>query len=182
MIYNCIPYSLEKNLGKEYNRYMSLLPSDDDFACFIDHDAMFTCVDWYNQLNEIVQQHPNCGCFTGMTNRIGCKWQRAPGVDQENHDMIYHRKIGQERQRKYRTSVFDASFKEPLRELSGVVILLRKSTWKSINGFKEDAILGIDTDLHRRLVANDEQILLMKGVYLYHWYRGDKKGKRHLLK
>ena len=31
----------KKNIGCAYNKFMEILPSDDDFACFIDHDAMF---------------------------------------------------------------------------------------------------------------------------------------------
>jgi GT2 family glycosyltransferase len=56
---------------------------------------------------------------------------------------------------------------------SGTLILVRKSTWKTIGGFKQDGFLGIDDDFRSRLHKHDIQFAIMDGVYLYHWYRAD---------
>ena len=45
MIYTHIAFAqsdCEKNIGCAYNQFMEILPNDDDCACFVDHDAMFT--------------------------------------------------------------------------------------------------------------------------------------------
>ena len=44
---------------------------DDDWACFLDHDAMFTTLDWYHQMESLIAEYPGAGCFTAMTNRVG---------------------------------------------------------------------------------------------------------------
>ena len=69
-IYTLIPYDLEKNLGGAYNKFMDLL-EDDDWAVFLDHDAMFTTTDWMKTIQETITQNPEYGFFTCLTNRIG---------------------------------------------------------------------------------------------------------------
>jgi hypothetical protein len=70
-MYTHIPYAPGKtrNLGRAYNQFMHLL-QDEDRACFIDHDAMFTTVDWYDQIEHIVDKYLDAGMFTAKTNRI----------------------------------------------------------------------------------------------------------------
>jgi GT2 family glycosyltransferase len=181
MIYTSIPYSSDKRLGKAYNTFMNKLPNEDDIGCLLDHDAMFTTTDWHKQISAIAEKNPEAGCFVTMTNRIGCKWQRQPGVDQENHDMKYHREVGQQVQQQSYDTVEDVTNKDRQEVLGGVMILLRKSVWRKIGGFTEDGILGVDNDLHWRIQKYKQKVYLMRGVYLYHWYRADGKGKKHLL-
>jgi hypothetical protein len=70
MIHTYIPYapsSINKNIGAVYNGFMNMI-SDDDWACFLDHDAMFTTLDWYKQLEDIVENlsssHPDARLLT----------------------------------------------------------------------------------------------------------------------
>ena len=87
MIVTLIPYcprSEGKNLGFAYNELMARL-HDDDWACFIDHDACFTTPDWYAQLEEITASLNEPCVLTALANRVGSHWQRAPGVDRDNH-------------------------------------------------------------------------------------------------
>ena len=58
MIYTHIPYApkeSDKNIGFAYNKFMEMLPSEGDWGCFLDHDAMFTTKSWYKQLNDIIE-------------------------------------------------------------------------------------------------------------------------------
>lgn len=181
MIYTSIPYSLEKRLGVEYNEFMKRLPNDDDFGCFIDHDAMFTTSTWFKQLQDIVLKYPECGCFIAMTNRIDCVYQRHGSVDPNNHDMTYHRNLGQKIQQKDYSATEDVSNKNKLEAFGGILIVLKKSVWKKIGGFDDTGILGVDNKLHWSLMDHNEKVYLMKGMYLYHWYRADGKGKKHLI-
>ena len=83
MIVTSIPYcprSEGRNLGFAYNEVMARL-RDDDWACFIDHDASFTTYDWYAQLEEITRELSGPCVLTAVTNRVGSPWQLVPGVD-----------------------------------------------------------------------------------------------------
>jgi len=160
-----------KDIGKEYNEYMNLISDDNDWACFIDHDAMFTTPNWYDQLYAVIQNNPDYSCFTAVTNRIGNPEQCFASIDKNNHDILYHRDIGQQAQKQYNIQVKDMSEIKML--MSGVVILVKKSAWWEVGGFKEEGFLGVDNDFHKRLNDAGLKTGLMKGVYVYHLYRAD---------
>jgi GT2 family glycosyltransferase len=61
------------------------------------------------------------------------------------------------------------------------MILIQKRLWKKIGGFLENGMLGVDNDLHTKVIKSNEKLYLMRGVYLYHWYRWPNyKDKSHL--
>jgi GT2 family glycosyltransferase len=172
MLYVNIPYCPKteaQDLGKAYNTFMSIL-DDNDWACFLDHDAMFTTVNWYHQIEDIINQNPNVGVFTAITNRIGNPHQRY--IEKSNdriHDIKLHRAIGKTVQERYKTSVKDLTDSQLI---SGVVLVIKKKTWQEVGGFK-CGFLGVDNDIHQKCKNHGYKVLLMQGVYVYHWYRGD---------
>ncbi len=185
-IYYTTPYDVTKNLGKYYNDFMRMLPNDEDFACFVDGDTIFTTADYGHAVHEVVSYYPNIGCFTCCTNRVGFSTQIAPGVNVETNDIAYHRNFGKKLYETYGTQCKDITLvKSPVNKqiyMSGVMILLQKKLWKKIGGFHEDKILGIDNHLHKAIMLANEKIYLMQGIYIYHWYRWpNSKDKSHLL-
>lgn len=176
MIYYNIPWNTDKNIGIAYNSFMKML-NDEDYACFIDADACFTTYYFGKQLEDIVREYPECGFFTGRTNRVGCKWQVYIRSDARSNDIKYHRIIGE---KLYNNNYKDCIDRSNEGVMSGVLMLIRKSTWKKVGGFLEDGMLGVDNDFHNKCIANDEKLYLMKGVYVYHWYRGGGNDKSHL--
>ena len=69
-----------------------------------------------------------------------------------------------------------------LQLLSGVLILVKKSVWKKVGGFKEGEMLSVDNDIHQKVKLAGEKVGLMKGIYVQHWYRGgDNKQISHLI-
>ena len=173
MIHTYIPYapsSINKNIGAVYNKFMSMI-GDDDWACFLDHDAMFTTVNWYKQLEDIVGglnlSYRDARLLTACTNRIGNIEQRVKGIEPQNHNIYYHRKIGKQRQLEYGNSLREC---ESL--ISGVVILVSKETWKQAGGFS-DGFLGVDNDIDKKVRELGYKTYIMEGVYCYHWYRAD---------
>lgn len=181
-IFFSIPWNTEKNLGKSYNQLMERL-HEDEYACFIDGDAMFTTTFFGKQLEKIVEKYPECGIFVGKTNRIGCEWQREGGDFAWNYDHIpYHREIGLTLQKEKETDITDQSTRTDGKLLGGVLILIRKKEWEEIGKFKEDGILGIDNDIHSKAMLHGKKVYCMEGVYLYHYYRGGvSDNKNHLL-
>lgn len=177
MIHNFVPMSINKNIGKEYNYYMSLVPKDDDYALFKDHDCLPTTYEWYNHMNAIVKAHPQVACFNVRSNRIDCRWQRYPCDD--TNDFMYHWKLGHEIFAKYGLKVKDCTTKGLM---SGLVMVIKKSAWRKVGGFREDGILGVDNHFHKRLIAHRQRVYLMEGIYFWHWYSDNRRlGKKHLL-
>ena len=177
MIVTMIPYcprSAGTNLGFAYNELMGRL-RDDDWACFIDHDACFTTSDWYAQLEEVTTDLPEPCVLTATTNSVGSRWQLVPGVDRDNHAMDYHRRVGHAVQSASRRALRDVTHESLM---SGVVIFLSKKTWSLLGGFA-DGFLGVDNAIHQAARDCGCRVYLMEGVYVYHWYRADAVSSGH---
>ncbi len=175
MIITMIPYcpaTHGTNLGYAYNQMMERL-EDDDWACFIDHDACFTTREWYRQIERITEQLQEPAVLTAVTNRVGSQWQIVPGVDPLNHDMKYHRAVGEKLMHERGMQLEDITHNVLL---SGVVILLSRNTWEKLGGFK-DGFLGVDNQIHQAARDKGFKVYLMQGVYVYHWYRADNDGR-----
>lgn len=178
MIYTFIPYIPKEDgrqLSKTYNRYMELLPNDDDWACLLDHDVMFTTTDWYHQLGEIVETNKQYSCFVAVTSRIGNSIQRIKNPKREDHNIVIHREIGKRLQLEKCNEVTDITSilqsNSKYYNFSGFLMLVQKKAWQKTKFKEQNSILGNDSDFHDRLRASGEKIGLMTGVYLYHWYR-----------
>lgn len=170
MILYSIPFSTEKNIGAYYNYIMSTLQNDSDFACFVDADTIFTTSNFGDQILDVVKRYPECGLFTCYTNRVGFKKQIYPMIDMNNNDMQYHRDIGKSLQETYWNECEDLSYLKQNELISGMLLLVKKSLWKAVGGFKS-GMLSVDNDFHLKCIQNNEKVYLMKGVYIYHWYR-----------
>ena len=186
MIYTNIPYAPKecgnKNLGCAYNKFMEMLPNDDDWACFLDHDAMFTTSTWYLQLNDIIEKYPDAGAFTCRTNRCAVRPQLIGGIDNTNHDILYHRQIGEYLQEKYYDDVWNFhSRRKPYELFSGSLIVVKKSAWEKIGGFV-DGMFHVDSKFRIDINANEIPFYIMNGVYVYHLYEEIKKSRGRFLR
>ena len=172
MLYCNIPYAPKEhnqNLGWAYNNFMRLL-CDEDWACFLDHDAMFTTSTWYKTIENAIKD-TEYGLIYCMTNRINPTVQKFQNVDEDNHDIKYHRKVGKKSEDKYGHEVipYDMSTYLP----SGVCIIISQRAWRETPyGFK-DGFLSVDNDIARQCREVGVKVGLMRGLYTYHWYRGD---------
>lgn len=173
MIVTMVPYCPAEqgtNLGYAYNEQMRRL-REGDWACFIDHDACFTTPDWYRQLEAITARLSEPCVLTACTNRVGSPWQRVEGVGPDEHSMAYHRRVGARLRDEFGTEIEDVTGRSLM---SGVVILLSKKTWETLGGFA-DGFLGVDNQLHQAARDRGFKVYLMRGVYVYHWYRAEQE-------
>jgi len=158
------PFDLDANLGRAYNRAMSLLPAD-AWACLFDHDAMPTTREWYRQLVEVIEHRPDVGMLTAATNRIASPWQRAAEADRDNHDMAYHRKLGAARlERRTLLDVTDT------KGLGGVLMCLSRRTWEQAGGFV-DGMFCVDHMMHFAVARAGLRVYVLESLYVYHWRR-----------
>jgi GT2 family glycosyltransferase len=174
-IYYFTPYSLDKNLGAAYNQYMELLPSDDDWACFLDGDTMFLTFDWGHLIQSAVESHPEAGMFTCYTNRVNNPNQCYRKYFSENRNIVAHRNIAKVCRETCKNRV-----KQLTRSISGMMMIIQKKTWKQFPFI--EGIIGVDTDISKRLLAGGKKIFLIESVYLLHYYRlaEGRRYKKHL--
>lgn len=162
MILAMMPFSPDMNLGRSYNEAMALLPSDADWAVFLDHDAMHTTREWWNLIAEAIAFRPDAGAFVAVTNRIDAPWQRVEGVNQDDHNIGYHTAIGLERLKK--RTLLDIS---GTKGFGGVCFALNKAAWKEAGGFA-DGLLCVDHSIHFRLQRTGRKVWLLENLYVYH--------------
>ena len=169
MIYYSTPYSSERNLGQAYNEFIALLPNATDFACLVDADAMFTTSDYGHFIEQVVSENPACRLFYAVTNRIWCRWQRS-APDPDDDDIRVHRDHGRWLQKKFGTATIERKWEKS--PASGFFMLVRKDLWTELGGFANSGMLTVDNDFFRRAARIEGTILQIKGLYLYHWYKG----------
>jgi len=59
--------------------------------------------------------------------------------------------------------------------------MLKKSTWLSSGGFKNNGLLGVDNSIHYNVVNKGGKVGMMLGMYVWHYYRsGIATDKKHL--
>ncbi len=180
-IFENTPYRSDKDLITAYNSFMELLP-EDGWVVFRDADTLFLDIFYGKIIEEAIINNPDTDFFTCMTNRIGCPYQKHG--EYGGDDIKTHRKISDKLKKEFKDTYIDITNKTP--RISGVVMILSKKAWNKIGGFKQykpcySNILGVDNKLHIDLENNGFKLKLIKGLYVYHWYRGgDGKNDSHL--
>jgi hypothetical protein len=156
---------------------MDLLPNEEDWCCFTDGDTMFLTPDFGNHLQNVIDDNPEYGLFTCMTNRINPEWCCVPGM-WETDDIREHIKMAKEL-KKLGTKVEDITHYSPDITpnylMSGFFMLFKKSAYLKSGGATTQGMLGIDNSIHKNAKDSGIRIGLIKSVYLYHWYRGGNR-------
>lgn len=174
MITVCTPYSLDKNLGKAYNEAAAMITTE--WICFIDHDVMFLRPDAIKMMHSYAELYPDTGLFTCFTNRIHplAKDQLLDNVS--DHDGIRHHQMIAGDRISYFPNVTSIE-----HEISGFLMLFKKSTWEKIKFVESGECLGVDNDFSRKILEAAMEILRMDGLYVWHSYRlNNIKDKSHL--
>jgi hypothetical protein len=106
---------------------MALL-EEDEWALFLDHDAMFLDRDWLSRAKRIIREHPSFGLLTCRTNRINNPFQKVEGHE-DIHDLDHHARLTEALWETHATRVTDVSFG---KSISGVILLLSKQAFSAL--------------------------------------------------
>jgi GT2 family glycosyltransferase len=158
-----MPFALDYNLGGAYNEAMGLL-GEDDWAVFLDHDAIWTTREWYRQLEAVTRAVPDAGCVTAVQSRGWQSWQVGP---YQGHDMAENRRIGAQLLRN--NTLLDVT---ETSGIAGVVMLVSKRAWRAVGGYT-DGMYCVDHAFHFALRAAGLRVYVHEGLYVYHWRRAN---------
>jgi len=160
------PYTEDKNIGREYNRMVSLLP-DHSWVGITDHDMCFLHPYQKKWIAEIVDkgEYDLYGC---LTNRLKSPEQApyrgepyyTPNMAQET-DFMRHKQMA---------SLLHDTFQQQVRAtegtIAGMMMVFNKDTWERVGGFPENRI---DYDIEFSKLITKKGI--MEGIYVFHDYR-----------
>ena len=159
-----------KCIGSGYNEALTQ-HDDNDWLAVIDHDAMFTTGNWYQQMQQVIQEHPKCKGLTGRVNRMATQEQMVLGIDPNNMDYAYHRRVGDYLSKKY---YGQSNCITTPGHFSGTFFAVHIGTMRKLGGFEETGHqLACDNALQAALVHAGHEFRVCNGIYIFHWYRFD---------
>ena len=159
-----------KCIGAGYNEALTQ-HDENDWLAVIDHDAMFTTGDWYQQMVKVIEDNPNCKGLTGRVNRMATEEQMVLGIDPNNMDYAYHRRLGKHLSEKYYGQ--SNCIKTP-GHFSGTFWAVHIGTMKKLGGFDETGQqLKCDNLFQAKIVNAGYEFRVCNGIYIFHWYRFD---------
>ena len=180
-VWDIVPYSTDKNLGKAYNEAMALIP-DEDTVCFRDGDTCWLTPDYGMILHHYAELHPNA-ILTCWTNRINEKAEQQYKGVRDINNMVEQCLIAEDvKKNLYKTTLLHGF-------ISGFCMVIPKHIWHQ-HKFSESQVyedrgphnlLGVDNDFTNRVRASGIPVLRMDGLYIWHTYRLLTNSKEHLM-
>lgn len=159
----------DKNIGAYYNRCCLTITDPETWIGIWDSDVLMfnTFVDWGAFLDKIVTKHPGIDLFGCVTNRIGTHKQRYSKTQDENPNIIDHRKLAEKILSDNYTTINDN-----VGSLSGFFMFFKKKTWDKCGPFPENTkFIGVDTAFSKSVISNGGKIGIIRGMYVFHYYR-----------
>lgn len=169
-----IPYSFNKNLGKEYNRIFKQTKAD--YVCIIDGDILFFENNFGHFISNIISKNIDGAIFTCVTNRIGNPEQRISKKLSPISDILKHKRIAIKRKQIYGYTVTKATLRTSM-----LVSVISKKVWNEIKF--DDGLRGVDWTFSQSVLDKGYPIYIMQGLYVFHLYRlglGGVKYTKHL--
>lgn len=174
-----VPWTFDKNLSGFYNDKIMSLPNDNDWVMFTDRDTYFPNPDYGKHIERIIDKHgKNYGLFTCVTNRVGTGYQCVKNAWTIEKG-IAHEEKSKSLWYAHGVLVEDITNNSPI---SGMMMLVQKKLLVEGRLLKDGLLLGADNELHYIAKESGKKVGLMKGVYIYHYYRnGQRDNKKHLI-
>jgi GT2 family glycosyltransferase len=130
---------------------------------------MFLEPNYGEQIAEVIKQNPNAGIITCLTNRIGstCQLLKLDNNLNNDSDILTHKQISSYLKNTYANSTIKVA-----APLSFFVTIVSKKVWKQVGGYDEKFdMLHFDWDFSYKVQNAGYDLLLMQGMYVFHYYR-----------
>jgi hypothetical protein len=180
MLYKFQPFSVTKELGKEYNAHCAIVPNDHDWILILDYDAMVLDPITYQVIENAIKRYPETDIFGAITNRVGLSYQRRLPMLDTNTNLEYHKAEALKLGRKHLDG-----FSIQCSYVAGFFLLFKKSYWNKYR-FQETIIDKkgnfFDWNFCRPAYRDNKNCKVIQGAYIWHTYRlgKDPKDNSHL--
>lgn len=165
------PYAFNGRLMDAYDDVMGMVDPT-DWVCFMDGDTAFIeMADFGHVLQEYIDRYPQAGILTCYANRCHYAPQRRKGVDMKIRDINYvAQAVVRTRQDLH------GQVKKMNRRIAGHLVLIQRSKYDHVRPVlgkiaAGKKILGFDTKLAYSFLHYKYDILVMRGVLIFHYLR-----------
>lgn len=176
-----IPYKEGKKIGTAYNEACGALDFG-EWIILMDYDVMILNPMWQVICQNAIDKVGHfAGIITCFTNRIGCRLQVAPPVEEfvpedgnwdrlltSTHDMLWHRRLAKALYDRNRGRIVECT--KAKGRFSGMFILTNKKVWGEVGGFKTDSFFHVDVDYYDKVKRAGYRTFVMADLYVYHMY------------
>jgi len=183
MIWFFTPYSFGRKLFDAWDQYMNLVQNPQDWVCMMDGDIAFFRNDFGHHIQKYTEQNPDVSIFSCYASRSGTAWMMPINNQFDCKDIVIHRQIAETCAVSHTLEIEELN-----KRVTGHLMVMRKSTWlkfrdKIQTATEEKNLYGIDTAICQQILYAGGRILLMKGIYVFHYYRHleGRNNKSHLL-
>lgn len=171
MIWFFTPYSFDKKMFEAWAQYMNLVGDEDDWVCMMDGDIAFLNANFGHHISDYINKYPDTGLFTCYASRSRTRWMMPDLHIFSSTNILDHKRKADKHVERFRLDV-----EEIHDRVTGHLMVIRKGTWlkirEMVSGKTVDKnILSVDSAISRSILEFDLKIRLMKGIYVFHYYR-----------
>jgi hypothetical protein len=183
MIWFFIPYAFDRKLFEAWDRNMNLVTNPEDWICMMDGDVAFFRNDFGHHMQRYIEKYPDIALFSCYASRSGTPYMMPENNLFPEKNIVIHAMRAERCARKHAIEIEYLD-----KRVTGHLMCMQKATWlKSRESIKEKCsgreLYGIDTIVSIQILADGGKIGLMKGLYVFHYYRmlQGAKDKSHLI-
>jgi hypothetical protein len=154
-----------------WEHYMNLVTNPEDWVCMMDGDIAFLNADFGHHMQEYINKYPDTGIFTCYASRSRTTWMMPDKHIFNSTNILDHKKKADHHAAKCRLDVVEID-----NRVTGHLMMMKKDTWNKIKDAASQkcddlSILSVDSRISRSVLAIGMKIRLMKGIYVFHYYR-----------
>ncbi len=169
MIYKFQPFSVTKELGKEYNAHCALVPDPEDWILLLDYDTMILDPRAYFLMERAIEKYPGTEIFSAYCNRVGYSHQRTTKEMDTRDTMRTFLNEAKERADNYP----DGECAQ-INTAAGFFLLFQKKYWEQ-NKFQaeiysKETLRLFDWQFCYN-AAMRETVKIIQGILVWHTYR-----------
>lgn len=171
MLWFFTPYSFEKKLFNAWNQYMDLISDPQDWVVMMDGDIAFFNANFGHHIQQYIQKYPDTGIFTCYASRSRTPWMMPERHIFSSTNILDHKIKADKHVQRFFLDVVEINDR-----VTGHLMVIKKDTWIKIRDMVAEKtadkdILSVDSAISRSTLATGMKIRLMKGIYVFHYYR-----------
>jgi len=150
---------------------MELITDPKDYAVIMDGDIAFLRSDFGHHIQKYIDAYPGTGIFTCYASRNAYQYLLPKDGDHLSDSILFHKAVADRHAEKMPLEI-----KPVQKNITGHLMVIQKEKWLLIRSrvekaVKNETIESIDTAISHAVLEKQWPILVMRGIYVFHYCR-----------